>query len=811
MTMRAPHIRLRALPALTCLLSSLTGSGLLGQPARVDPALFERVAAEDTISVIVELATGSPSAVAASGEPVAQRQQAIALAQEELVSGLRRGRIGERRRFEYMPFVSLEVDRRALEELAASPLVAEVRENGTFAPTQSGGSFAQYGARFVEADLAQAAGYDGSGFAVAVIDTGVDSGHPFFGGRVVAEACFSSGADCPGGVTESVGAGTAPPCTFNSVGCQHGTHVAGIAAGGVTGFTGVAPGASVIAVNASSNVSGQPRFHWDDLAAALEHVYTLRTSHTIAAVNMSLGDGAYASSCDASFPALSVAVGNLSAAGIAVTVSTGNDGQKSGIGAPACLSQAVAVGATGGGGTSFDFDSVTGFSNSSSQVDLLAPGRSIDSAVPGGGYGVKSGTSMAAPHAAGAFALLRQQNPSWNAGQVLSRLQATGFLVTDTNLITTSSLRLEKALFGGTPLVVNDRFVNATTILGPSGLVEGSNYPSTKELGEPFHAGIGGGSSVWFGWQTPAFFPGRLQGSLDTILSSFDTALAVYTGTDLANLTEVTANDDAPGTNRSRVTFAMAQNEQYWIAVDGFGGLEGDVGMFWQATDSNLFTGRRPIAGASGQTTSTNIFADKELSEPAHAGKAGGASIWWSWTAPFSGSFVFDTFGSAIDTLLAVYTGEAVPLLVPVVADDDSGGGGASRLVLVAQAGTTYQIVIDGDLGATGDVVLNWAPTAVNDRLEVHVHGLGSVSGLGIACPADCEEDLPPATSVTLTAVPQPGWAFTGWGGACFGQGSICTLVTAPTTDVDALFDTLPLMSDGFESGDLSAWSSAVP
>src|SRR5262249_17479553 len=91
-----------------------------------------------------------------------------------------------------------------------------------------------------------------AGQAGASRDTGVDSTHPFLAGRIVAEACFSSrslaiGARsvCPNGETAQIGQGAARPC--NSDGCEHGTHVAGIAAGKGDRFSGIAPDAQIIA------------------------------------------------------------------------------------------------------------------------------------------------------------------------------------------------------------------------------------------------------------------------------------------------------------------------------------------------------------------------------------------------------------------------------------------------------------------------------------------------------------------------------------------------------------------------------------
>src|SRR5262249_1644842 len=82
--------------------------------------------------------------------------------------------------------------------------------------------------------------------------------------------------------------------------------------------------------------------------------------------------------------------------------------------------------------------------------------------------------------------------------------------------------------------------------------------------------------------------------------------------------------------------------------------------------------------------------------EPLHAGNAGGKSVWWTWTAPSSGSVAVTTAGSSFDTTLGVYNGTVVSGLTLVAGDDDSGGGSASAGTFYATRGTAYQIAVDG-------------------------------------------------------------------------------------------------------------------
>lgn len=207
--------------------------------------------------------------------------------------------------------------------------------------------------------------------------------------------------------------------------------MAGIAAGanGIflgSAFSGVAKDASIIAIQVFSDINGSLG-SWDsDEIKGLEQVYALRGTYQIAAVNLSLGGGYYTSNCDSSYPAYKTAIDNLRSVGIATVIASGNNGYTNGISFPACISTAISVGATD------KSDVVASYSNSASLLDLLAPGSSILSSIPGGGYAYFSGTSMATPHVTGAWALLKSAKPSATVDEIFTALHNTGIPITDT-------------------------------------------------------------------------------------------------------------------------------------------------------------------------------------------------------------------------------------------------------------------------------------------------------------------------------------------------------------------------------------------
>nr|WP_307531252.1 S8 family peptidase [Streptomyces umbrinus] len=262
----------------------------------------------------------------------------------------------------------------------------------------------------IGADKAWAAGFDGKGVKIAVLDTGVDTTHPDLKDQVVAEKNFSAAPDA----TDKYG---------------HGTHVASIAAG--TGaksagkYKGVAPGAQLL----NGKVLDDNGFG-DDSGILAGMDWAAEQGADV--VNLSLGGGD-----TAEIDPLEAQVNKLSAEkGILFAIAAGNSGEfgEQTVGSPGSAAAALTVGAVDDSDKLADFSSTGPGLDGAIKPDVTAPGVDTTAASAKGsiiaqevgekpaGYVTISGTSMATPHVAGAAAILKQQHPDWKYPELKAAL-----------------------------------------------------------------------------------------------------------------------------------------------------------------------------------------------------------------------------------------------------------------------------------------------------------------------------------------------------------------------------------------------------
>jgi len=395
----------------------------------------------DTIPVIIGLNTDFKTEGKLIASKINVQKNKIKQDQDSMISFLSSYKVDNIYKFKHISAIAMNVDKKSLERLESSPLVAMISEDVLFE------SLLTQSVPLVGAPAAWSNGASGQGQAVAILDTGVEKTHDMFSGKDFSEACFSSNVSfppisltvCPGGGEEEIGVGTGVPCLVN--GCDHGTHVAGIAAGDGVGISGVAKDANIIAIqvfskfpdtgfcNSKNLIAPCVLAYTSDIVKGLDHVMTLSNTLDISSVNLSLGGGKYTSesACDADPDNffLKQSADNLRSVGIATIASSGNKGFTDSLGSPACISSVISVGST------TKSDAVSSFSNSASFLDFHATGSSITSSVLNNQLGVKSGTSFSAPHVAGAFAILGSFDPGITVDDALTSLKSTGVSILD--------------------------------------------------------------------------------------------------------------------------------------------------------------------------------------------------------------------------------------------------------------------------------------------------------------------------------------------------------------------------------------------
>jgi subtilisin family serine protease len=384
---------------------------------------------------VVVLLGSQPLARAPGGRATIEREQAAFLSRLE--SHISEAEVGWRYQLVANGF-ALTLPGAEVARLRALPGVRDVLPAGSYEP-QLTSSPQQIGAPAIWGQTLETAG---QGVKIGIIDSGIDPSHPFFdpagftmpAGFPKGQQRFTSAKVIVARVFSPKGA-TAPSArvAFSEDDSSHGTHVAGIAAGdantnaGDSRVSGVAPRAYLgnykVFVQTSSGLS--PNANSPAIVAAIEAA----VADGMDVINFSGGEPEIEPSRDI----VALALDAAAAAGVVPVVAAGNDYSDVGAGSvssPANSVRAIAVGAVDINGTTrthAEFSSV-GPTTISLRLkpDVAAPGVDVLSSIPGGGWTEFSGTSMAAPHIAGAAALLRQRHPAWTVEQLKSALVQSG-------------------------------------------------------------------------------------------------------------------------------------------------------------------------------------------------------------------------------------------------------------------------------------------------------------------------------------------------------------------------------------------------
>jgi hypothetical protein len=506
-----------------------------------------------------------------AGETEGDRRGRRKVLKNQVMERLSGEHFRKRRDMSELPITTLTLTRpEALRQLQADPEVQFI-----FPDVRHKAITAQSLPLIQQTSVASVMNRQGAGKAIAVLDTGVTYTRVEFGN------CTAAGLPASTCRVSAVYEAATNDNALDSIG--HGTEVAMTA-------LAVAPKANIVAVDVFDGNSALS----SDIIEGINWVIANRTLYNIGVINLSLGDGVPHTTACGPENGFYSSIRTARNAGLVVVAAAGNEGYTTGIASPACVTNAVAVGATydtNVGALTWNLsqyntttgvvtsttcqdgsttaDQITCFSNSSAMLDVWAPGALVTV----GGTTV-AGTSISSPMVSAAVAVLQAQFPTETASQIETRITTTGPLITDArNGI--GRRRLDLLAAQGAP--GNNAFSLATVVSGNSGSVSTWNFNATAETGEPAHAGQAATRSIWFKWT--ATESGWL--TMHTQGSAIDTRLGAYTGTAVSALSTVTSNDDAVGGVTSSATWQVVAGQTYAIAVDGKNGSSGAVNLGW--------------------------------------------------------------------------------------------------------------------------------------------------------------------------------------------------------------------------------------
>ncbi len=401
--------------------------------ADVDNEVLQELDVEDEVSVIVVLKDNSETV----SQDLEERKEAITEKQEEVLEDLQLedqkgffGVTGDNKDFELQHQYSVtnaiagEVTEEGLDKLKDNPQVEKIFINKIFTPTLTT-SVPQVNADDVQNLSIAGSNITGEAETICVLDTGIDTDHSAFTGRILAQSCFCSATDygsggcCPDNTTVDTNA---------EDGQGHGTHVTGIAAGNHSTHRGLAYEAGIVSIKVCDN-EGSASCSGADIISGIDWCTNNASTYNISVIHMSLGDSSQNNVfCPAD--SLASAVNSAWAANISVVISSGNNGYTSGISSPGCIENSTPVGAVN------PSDAIQ--YNRGDILKIVAPGKPITAPYVGGSTTALQGTSMSAPHVSGAIMLMRHY---WKLAYnkvplpdfMENKIAVTGALIDDTS------------------------------------------------------------------------------------------------------------------------------------------------------------------------------------------------------------------------------------------------------------------------------------------------------------------------------------------------------------------------------------------